>query len=41
MLGGTGETGNKEPNQFQKAGWIELKRGAVIITDMAALKKFE
>ena len=41
MLGVTRETVNKELNQFQKDGWIALKRGAVIITDMGALKRFD
>jgi CRP-like cAMP-binding protein len=40
MLGVSRESVNKQLNQFARDGWISLGRGAVMIDDGEALRKF-
>lgn len=39
MLGVTRESVNKALKQFQADGWVKTSRGAITITDMAALRR--
>jgi CRP-like cAMP-binding protein len=41
MLGVTRETVNKQINQFKEDRWVTVTRGALTITDMAALKRYQ